>query len=86
MCTNGVNTGQLEDMIQQIDDHVALEYRWSHKLAHLAGDGGLEGTSEKLHEAQSMLAEVRSILAEARDGLEDDAVRASGGGADVHLV
>ena len=38
MCTNGVNTGQLEQMIDQVSDHIALEYRWAHKLAHLAGD------------------------------------------------
>ena len=86
MCTNGVNTGQLEDMIAQIDDHVALEYRWSHKLAHLAADGGLVATGEKLHQAQAMLAEVRSILGEVRDGLEDDAVRAAAGGTEAHLV
>ena len=27
MCTNGVNTGQLEMMIDQIDDHIKLERR-----------------------------------------------------------
>ena len=27
MCTNGVNTGQFETMIEQIDDHVKLERR-----------------------------------------------------------
>ena len=33
MCTNGVNTGQFEQMIDQIDDHIKLERRWSHTLA-----------------------------------------------------
>ena len=36
MCTNGVNTGQFEQMIDQIDDHIKLERRWSHTLAHQA--------------------------------------------------
>ena len=40
MCTNGVNTGQLEQMIEQVDDHVKLERRWAHTLGHLAGDAG----------------------------------------------
>ena len=37
MCTNGVNTGQLEMMIDQIDDHIKLERRHAHDLGHLAG-------------------------------------------------
>ena len=40
MCTNGINTGQFEQMIEQIDDHVKLERRWAHNLAHQAGDAG----------------------------------------------
>ena len=32
MCTNGVNTGQLEMMIDQIDDHIKLERRHAHDL------------------------------------------------------
>ena len=27
MCTNGINTGQFEQMIEQIDDHVRSEER-----------------------------------------------------------
>ncbi|NTU90221.1 MAG: dynein gamma chain protein, partial [Actinobacteria bacterium] len=40
MCTNGINAGQLEQTIDQLDDHVAVEYRWAHKLAHSAEDAG----------------------------------------------
>ena len=86
MCTNGVNTGQLEQMIDQASDHIALEYRWAHKLAHLAGDGGFSGTSEKLHSAQAMLADVRALLDEAKEALESDALNASAAGTEVHLV
>ena len=32
MCTNGINTGQFEQMIEQIDDHIKLERRWAHNL------------------------------------------------------
>lgn len=73
MCTNGVNTGQLEQMIDQVDDHIKLERRWSHTLAHLAGDAGFETTHEKLHQVQALLDEARAVLSDAKDALEDDA-------------
>lgn len=73
MCTNGVNTNQLEQMIDQIDDHIKLERRWVHTLGHNAGDAGFASASEKLHTAQALLDEVRSLLGEAKDVLEDDA-------------
>ena len=38
MCTNGVNTAQLEMMIDQVDDHIKLERRHVHNLAHTAAD------------------------------------------------
>ena len=78
MCTNGVNTGQFEQMIDQIDDHIKLERRWTHTLAHMAEDAQLATVGEKLHEAQAALDEVRAILADAKDALEDDAESASG--------
>ena len=56
MCTNGVNTGQFEQMIDQIDDHIKLERRWSHTLAHMAEDAVLPQTGAKLHEVQAALA------------------------------
>ena len=73
MCTNGVNTTQFMQMLDMVDDHVALEYRWSHRLAHTAEDGGYSETSEKLHKAQAMLAEVRALLDEAKESFEDEA-------------
>lgn len=77
MCTNGVNTGQLEQMIEQVDDHVKLERRWAHTLGHLAGDAGFATVSEKMHAAQALLDDVRALLGEAKDTLEDDAAAAS---------
>ena len=84
MCTNGVNTGQFEQMVEQIDDHIKLERRWTHTLAHQAEDAGLVQTGAKLHAAQAALDEVRALLADVRDALEDDAEGASG--VSVNLV
>jgi hypothetical protein len=71
MCSFGVNTEQFLQMIDQIDDHVALEYRWVHRLAHTAENGGYATASKKLHDAQAMLAEVRALLDEAKTDVED---------------
>lgn len=84
MCTNGVNTGQFEQMITQIDDHIKLERRWAHNLAHQAGDAGFETVGEKLHTAMTLLDEVRATLDEAKDALDEDAQNASG--VTVNLV
>ena len=84
MCANGVNTGQLEQMIDQIDDHVKLERRWSHTLAHMAEDGMLLKTGAKLHEVQAALDEARALLADAKDLLEEDAELQAG--VSVNLV
>ncbi len=77
MCTNGINTGQFEQMIDQIDDHIKLERRWAHSLGHQAGDAGFPTVSEKMHAAQALLDEVRSLLGEAKDALDDDAEAAA---------
>lgn len=84
MCTNGVNVGQLELMVEQIDDHCKLERRWMHNLAHTAGDAGFETVSQKLHDAQALMDDVRALLDEAKDAIEDDAEAA--GGVTVSLV
>lgn len=84
MCTNGVNTGQFEQMMDQIDDHIKLERRWAHTLAHMASDGGFTTVGEKLHQVQSILDDARAMIADAKDALEDDAEDASG--VTVNLV
>ena len=45
MCSNGVNTGQYKMMLEQMDDQLAVNRRWMHKLAHLAGDNGYDKTN-----------------------------------------
>ena len=67
MCTNGVNTAQLEMMIDQVDDHIKLERRHVHNLAHTAADAGF-----------ATVGEVRAALDEAKDAMEDDAADAPG--------
>ncbi len=84
MCTNGVNTGQFEQMIDQIDDHIKLERRWVHNLGHQASDAGFETVGERLHAAMALLDEVRATLDDAKDALGDDAQSASG--VTVNLV
>lgn len=84
MCTNGINTGQFEQMIEQIDDHLKLERRWAHNLGHKAEDAGYNTVSEKLHAAMATIDEARALLDEAKDALEDDA--ATAGGVTVSLV
>lgn len=86
MCTNGIKTNQLEQMIDQIDDHVALEYRWTHKLAYQADSAGFMAASEKLHATHSLLADVRAALDEAKSLLDSDARKAVSGNATAHLV
>ncbi len=84
MCTNGVNTGQLETMIEMIDDVCKVSRRQMHNLAHSAEDAGYETVGRKLHTAQSMMDDVRALLDEAKDAIEDDAQNA--GGVEVSLV
>ena len=86
MCTNGVNTQQFTQMLDMVDDHVALVYRWTHRLAHIAEDAGYEETSKKLHEAQALLADVRSLLDEAKDSFESEAMRTASDSSTVKLV
>lgn len=84
MCTNGVNTTQFEQMIDQIDDHIKLERRWVHNLGHQAEDAGFAAAGEKLHAAMHLLDEVRAALDEAKDAMEEEAE--SNSGVTVSLV
>lgn len=86
MCTNGINTGQFATMIEQIDDHLKLERRWAHNLAHQAEDAGYATVGAKLHAAQQLLDDVRALLDDAKEALEDDAETAAASGVTVNLV
>ncbi len=84
MCSNGVNTGQLETMIKMIDDICKVSRRQMHDLAHTAEDAGYQTVGSKLHGAQSLMDDVRALLDDAADAIEDDAEAA--GGVQVSLV
>lgn len=84
MCTNGVNTDQLKATIEQIDESVALNRRWTHRLFHLADSGGQTKTAARLKEVQTLLDEVRALLDEAGDAVDADAI--SGDSVTVELV
>ena len=77
MCTNGVNTGQFEQMLDMIDDHIKVERRWAHTLGHAAEDAGLPTVGEKLHQVMAQLDDVRALLSDTKDALEDDAEAAA---------
>lgn len=78
MCSNGVNVNQFEMMLAQLDDQLALQRRWVHKLAHTAGDAGYAKTDDILHSIQGLLDEARALMSDARDTLEDEASHSSG--------
>jgi hypothetical protein len=78
MCTNGVNTNQFKSMLEQMDDQIALNRRWVHKMFHSADEAGYAETAKTIKEAQSLLDDVRALLTDAQDALEKDGSAASG--------
>lgn len=72
MCANGVNTQQLKDTVTQIDETVALTRRWTHRMYHLADNGGMERSSKQLQKIQSALDDIREMLDEAQDAIDRD--------------
>ena len=78
MCTNGVNVGQFNMMLEQMDDQLAVNRRWVHKMAHTAGDAGFAKTDEALHKVQELLDDARALITDAKDALETDAESAPG--------
>ena len=73
MCSNGVNINQFNLMLDQIDDHIKVERRWSHTLAHLVKDAGMEKTASKLHEVQHSLDDIRAMIDDIKEILEEEA-------------
>jgi hypothetical protein len=73
MCKDGINVEQLTANIEQINEAAALCRRWAHRNAHQVEDAGMVQTSAKLHAAQSLLDDVRSLLEEAKELIEKEA-------------
>ncbi len=84
MCTNGVNTGQYKMMLEEMDDQIALNRRWMHKLYHLADDNSYVKTSAIMKEAQSLLDDARALMTDAQDALDKDSEDLAG--VTVNLV
>jgi len=77
MCTNGVNVNQFKTMIEHLDDQIALDRRWTHKLYHSADDAGYEKTAQALKEVQGLLDEARALLTDALDAADKDSAQAT---------
>ena len=59
MCTNGVNTSQFESMIDMADDYVAVGYRWTHKMAHMAEDrAAILGALDAMADVSAQMAQL----------------------------
>lgn len=72
MCTNGVNTSQLQSTIDMIDETVALIRRWTHKCYHLADGAQMDTAAAHLKQVQSMMDDLRAELDETREAVEKD--------------
>lgn len=84
MCTNGINTNQFKMMLEQMDDQVALNRRWTHKMYHAADNAQYAQTAKVLSEIQGLLDDARALLTDAQDALDKDAQSAPG--VEVNLV
>jgi hypothetical protein len=84
MCANGVNTEQYKMMLDYMDDQLAVNRRWVHKMAHNVGDNGYDKTCEVMHQVQALLDDARALLSDAKDAIEDDDEKL--GGVTVSLV
>lgn len=72
MCTNGVNTQQLKDTVNMIDETMALSRRWTHRMYHLASDGQMDKTAMQLQKIQLAIDDIREMLTETQDAIEAD--------------
>lgn len=86
MCTSGIDVAKIESMIDMIDDHVALEYRWAHKVAHMLEEANATAASEAMYETQRMFADARSALAGAKCSMELGRARVASEEVSAHLV
>lgn len=78
MCTNGINASQYKMMLEQMDDQVALNRRWVHKLYHSADESELKGTAATLKEIQGLFDEARALLTDVQDIFDKENEDASG--------
>lgn len=68
----GMNMGQLEMSIKQVDDAIALAREWSHALLHATETYDMERIGGKLEAAMSALDEARGALEGYQEAIEAD--------------
>ncbi|WP_417037278.1 hypothetical protein [Collinsella stercoris] len=68
----GMNMGQLEMSIKQVDDAIALAREWSHTLLHATETYDMERIGGKLETAMGALDEARSALEGYQEAIEAD--------------
>lgn len=68
----GMNMGQLEMSIKQVDDTIALAREWSHLLLHATENFDMERIGGKLEAAMSALDEARGALEGYQEAIEAD--------------
>lgn len=68
----GMNMGQLEMSIKQVDDAIALAREWSHTLLRATETYDMERIGGKLEAAMSALDEARGALEGYQEAIEAD--------------
>lgn len=68
----GMNMGQLEMSIKQVDGAIALAREWSHTLLHATETYDMERIGGKLEAAMSALDEARGALEGYQEAIEAD--------------
>lgn len=68
----GMNMGQLEMSVKQIDDTIALAHDWSHQLLHATESFDMERIGAKLEACMDALGEARTALEGYADAIEAD--------------
>lgn len=68
----GMNMGQLEMSIKQIDDTIALARAWSHQLLHESESFDMSRTAAKLETAMHALDSARTALEGYAEAVEAD--------------
>ncbi|WP_085829917.1 hypothetical protein [Collinsella vaginalis] len=68
----GMNMGQLEMSVRQIDDTIQLAHEWSHLLLHATENYDMERIGDKLEAAIAALDEAHEALAGYPDAIEAD--------------
>jgi len=73
MCENGVNIDQMQLMITQVNDSLAMSQQWLERIHHLAGHADISDVSTTVAQATVLLGETRAKLDDAASAIESEA-------------